>query len=114
MKKISLLDEINEIISRNILIIVEGKKDKEALEKIGFNNIYVLSGKPIYASIEKISDAVKECAILTDFDKAGKKIYYILKKELVKNGVRINDCLRLALISKKISHVEGLATFMKC
>jgi len=112
MKKISLLDEISKIISRNILVIVEGKKDKEALEKTGFNNVCVLSGKPLYKNIEEISKSNKECVILTDFDKKGRHIYHALKKELVRNGVKINENLRIALMREKVSHVEGLASYL--
>ncbi|UZE94039.1 MAG: toprim domain-containing protein [Candidatus Pacearchaeota archaeon] len=113
MKKYNILNEINKAVDSHILVIVEGKKDKKALEKIGFENIFILHGRPLYVQIEKISSEVKECIILTDFDKKGKQLYHWLKKELVKNGVRINDRLRRVILGEKVSHIEGLATFIQ-
>jgi len=126
-----------------LLIIVEGKNDKKALEKLGFKNIIVLHGRPLYSKIDEIISKTKklkelkdliaskrsmelgelrgseelrslgECIILIDFDKKGKEFYYRLKKELVKMGVIINDGLRKAILKERVSHIEGLATFIE-
>ncbi len=108
----SLLIEIDKAKNSDALIVVEGCKDKKALEKLGFKskNIIILHGRPFYVTVEKIK--TKECIILTDFDKKGKHLYHSLKKELVKKGVRINNRLRIILLKNKISHIEGLATFI--
>ncbi len=107
--------EILYSIDSDILIVVEGKKDREALEKIGFKNIFVLNetGKSLYEKIEKISSISKTCTILTDFDKKGKKLYLFLKSELQKKGIKVNSSLRTALLKLNISHIEGLDTFIK-
>jgi 5S rRNA maturation endonuclease (ribonuclease M5) len=105
-----LLDAIEK--SKSIPAIVEGKKDKEALESLGFNNVLVLhsDGKPLYAVLDKING--KECAILTDIDKKGKQYYDMLRKELMQRGIRLNNKLRIAILRNRISHIEGLATFV--
>ena len=113
MKKLDLLKEIDKAKASGILIIVEGKKDKYALEELGFENMIILHGKPLYAKIEEISSKVKECIILTDFDDKGKQFYFLLKKALVRNGVRIVERLRLAILKAKVSHIEGLSNFIK-
>lgn len=110
-----LLKEIERAKSIPV-IIVEGKKDKLALEQLGFKNIVVLhhDGISLYSVLDKIQGReYKECAILTDFDRKGRQYYSILKKELVKRGIKVNDRFRNALLREKISHIEGLATFLR-
>jgi 5S rRNA maturation endonuclease (ribonuclease M5) len=111
----SLIHEIDKAIAKDLLIIVEGIKDKSALEALGFlpENIFIINVKgSINEFIEKIAEKRKETIILTDFDSTGKKLYHQIKKELVKQGVRVNDSLRLAVMKQRISHIEGLATFL--
>jgi len=116
MKNFNLLDEIKKAIKSEILILVEGKKDKIALEKIGFEdkNILLIHGKPFYKTIDVIEKRKpKKCIILTDFDKKGKQFYHIFKKVLVRKGIRIDDKLRKIMLKERISHIEGLATFIQ-
>lgn len=100
------------------LIIVEGKKDKDALQHLGFENIFVIheTGKSFGEKIEQIQDLCdkkdKVC-ILTDFDKKGKQLYLTLKSKLQEAGVRLDNSLRGTLLKEKISHIEGLSHFMK-
>jgi len=109
-----LLNEIKKAIESNALIIVEGKKDKVALEKLGFENIFVLHGKPFYKAIEEIEGKkIKKCIILTDLDKKGKQLYYVFKRALVRRGIRVIDKLRKTMLREKISHTEGLTTFIQ-
>ena len=110
-----ILDLINKIKEKyqDILIIVEGINDKKALELLGLENIFVLKKGNLFEAIEKIiNSGVKKCMILTDFDSEGKKLYSMLKRELVKNGIKIDDKLRKLLMKEKLSHIEGLSTFL--
>ena len=97
------------------LIIVEGKKDKAALNYIGINNyIITLSKKPIFATIESISNLTDETIILTDFDKKGKELYGKLNSGLQKLGVKVDHYFREWLQKNtKLSHVEGLEKYIK-
>lgn len=92
-------------------IIVEGKKDKDVLQELGFNNVVLLheNGNPLYAVLDKIKE---ECVILTDFDKKGKEYYATLKKELLKRGIKVNDRFRRVLLRERISHIEGITAIM--
>jgi len=103
--------------TKSYLIIVEGKKDKLSLEKIGFEHIFVLneSGKSLYEKIEQIEEQAgkKKICILTDFDKKGKKLYLLLKAELSKRKVHLDNTFRGILLKLKISHIEGLAKFLE-
>jgi 5S rRNA maturation endonuclease (ribonuclease M5) len=59
----NLVERMNEEIS---CIIVEGKKDKEGLRKIGYR------GEIVY--VDKLKKVEGMVVILTDFDKEGKDI----------------------------------------
>lgn len=109
-----LLKEIENVKSNNYLIIAEGKKDRTALENLGLKNIFVLNetGRSIYEKIEEISGKAKEIVIMTDIDKEGKKIYFLMKKAFSQMNVKINNKIRELLIKLKISHVEGLDSFI--
>jgi len=102
--------------AREQLIIVEGKKDKEALEILGFKHIFVINetGKSLYEKIEEVEEKVgkRKICILTDFDKKGKKLYLIIKSELRKRKVKMDNSLRDSLLRLNISHIEGLASLM--
>lgn len=106
-------DWVNQI-SRNdgSLILVEGKRDIKALNKLGIINVHSID-KPIYLIIETIVGKNKEVIILTDFDPMGKKLYKKIKHELNRNGIKINDRYRKFLSKCNIAHIEGLFTYYK-
>lgn len=100
------------------LIVVEGKKDKYALQELGFENIFVIheTGKSFGEKIEQIQelcDKKDRVCILTDFDKKGKHLYLLLKSKFSELGVRMDNSLRGFLLKQKISHIEGLSSFLK-
>lgn len=116
MQKIEFLKELNKV--REYIVIVEGIKDKMALNKLGFKRIIVLNenGKSIKEKIEEIEKIANESkskvCILTDFDKKGKKLYLQLKAELSVRNVKLDNHFRTILLKEKISHIEGLASFV--
>ncbi len=101
--------------ARDNLIIVEGKKDKLSLEKLGFENVFVINetGKSIYEKIEEIENIAgkRKICILTDFDKRGKKMYLLIKSELSRKRVKLDSSFRVVLLKLNISHIEGLSRF---
>ena len=100
---------IDKVRDSDILIIVEGKKDRNALNKIGIKNIIELSKKPLYQIVEEVSGSNNECIILTDLDKKGKELYGRLNSDLQRRGVKINNKLREFLFKNtKIRQIEGL------
>ncbi|MBI5072679.1 toprim domain-containing protein [Candidatus Woesearchaeota archaeon] len=120
-------EEIEEVIERirenEPVIIVEGKKDKAALEAFQIKNIVVLNGKDIWNRMEQTVEETrrntknkpnKEFLILTDFDKKGKELYGKIAKNLDKLGAKVNKEYREFFQKKtKLSHVEGLATYVE-
>ena len=107
---------LEKIHSRGFAVVVEGKKDKAALESAGISTgrIFVLSRKPIFAVAEEVAANHKEAAILTDLDSEGKKLYGRLNTQLQRLGVAINNDFRNFLFRKtKLRQVEGLSSIIQ-
>ena len=109
--KQELLDLIDDIKKKELLVIVEGIKDKKALKSLGVENIFTLK-KPLYSVVEEISKMSKEVVILTDLDDKGKELYHKLSRDLQRNGVKVNNKLREALFRTPLRHIEGIDTYL--
>ena len=96
------------------IIVVEGKKDKAALTKLGIKNIIELSKKPLFQIIEEVADNEKECIILTDLDKKGKELYGKINSGMQKLGIKVDNKFRNFLYKNtKLRQIEGITTYMK-
>jgi len=112
---------LNDIKSLNLPIVVEGKRDTIALQKLEINSeiIEINDGTSVLNTVECIFQNFglsTEFIILTDWDKTGNK----LAKQLISYGeasdLKPNDQLRRKLLTftnKEISCVEELPTFVK-
>jgi len=103
-----------ELKQSNKLIIVEGPKDKKALNEVGITNYIVeLSKKSIFEIIEDVAKITNEVVILTDFDEKGKELYGKLNSGLQRLGVKVDHYFREWLQKNtKLSHVEGLGSYL--
>jgi 5S rRNA maturation endonuclease (ribonuclease M5) len=111
ISKEEILDEIEKI--SDVLVIVEGIKDKKALEEFGFRKVVTLSRRPLFQIIEEIAAGNKKVMILTDFDKKGKELYGKLHHGLQRLGVVIDNSFREFLQKNtKLSHIEGLVSYI--
>lgn len=111
--KMQTLEEwIEDLKNSNKLIVVEGKKDKKTLQNFGIKNIITVS-KPLYKIVEDIAKKNKECVLLFDLDKEGKKLYSKIKHQLQKHKVKIDTKFREFLFKNtKLAHIEGLSTYL--
>lgn len=108
-----LLEQLEKLRSSGKLIIVEGKKDRQALESLGISSIVTLSKKPLFHIIENIAKDHKEVIILTDLDREGKKLYGKLCSGFQELGVSIDNNFRDFLFRKtKLRQIEGLTTYL--
>jgi 5S rRNA maturation endonuclease (ribonuclease M5) len=80
-------------IFKDVTIIVEGKKDKKALNSLGLKNIIEISGKTIETLIESL-EKNQRYVVLTDFDEEGEKNNKIICEFLRKNKFDFNSRLR--------------------
>ena len=104
---------VEKIKTSNVLVIVEGKKDKIALQKFGITNVVELSKKPLFQIVEEVSQSNDECIILTDLDRKGKQIYGKLNSDLQRNGVKIDNKFREFLFrNTKIRQIEGIDCYL--
>ncbi len=106
-----ILELLDEIKQKNLLVLVEGQKDARALKELGIINILSLK-KPLFAVVEEIASKEKEVVLLTDLDDEGKKLYHELSRGLQKHGVKIDNRLRGLLFKTPIRHVEGLSGYL--
>ena len=100
------------------VIIVEGKKDVNFLNQLGFQKVYAVheTGVPIKEKLLEISkqlDKKDKVCILTDLDRKGKKLYMLIKEELQELRVRLDSSFRGLLLKSQISHIEDMAEFIK-
>jgi 5S rRNA maturation endonuclease (ribonuclease M5) len=109
------LEELNSYIKtikkEKILVLVEGIKDKKALEGLGIKKIKMIQRKPLYKVIDEINE--KEVVILTDLDKEGKRLYSKLRSALQRKGVKINNEFRNFLFKTELRQIEGLTRHIK-
>jgi 5S rRNA maturation endonuclease (ribonuclease M5) len=111
-EKQQLWELIDELRQKQILVLVEGLKDKRALENLGITNVLTLK-KPLYAVVEEVASKTKEVVLLTDLDEEGKKLYHQLARDLQKHKVKINNKLREFLFTTELRQVEGLAHYLE-
>jgi len=104
---------VNEI-NLNTPVVVEGKKDKAALNKLGFKKTIDVSGKTLHEITDKIkSDNFKSVIILTDFDDEGEIKASQLKKLFTHLKIKVDSFARKRFKSLKIHKIEELNSFTK-
>ena len=107
----NILAVIEEYQDRDIPIIVEGRKDKESLQKLGFENIIVLYSKPFFKIIEQLSS---EVVILTDLDQEGRRLYRKILHECMQRGVKVDNQLRELLFKEtNLGQIQGLWRYLQ-
>ena len=99
MKNKIEIENIKAFVERNknnnTIIIVEGLKDINVLNNLGFKNTFSISGKPSIRVVEEIIKMKPEdITILTDYDKEGKTKAKELEKLLKSHGLHINSDFR--------------------
>ncbi len=110
-----LTDEEKELVKyllqlRKRQVIVEGRKDKEVLVKLGFKKVITLTGKSLY---ECASLCKENVVILTDFDRKGEEIAKKLELFLGKSDGNTRNTLRRLFKANKLNTVEGLKKLVR-
>ncbi|MDT7890485.1 MAG: toprim domain-containing protein [Candidatus Nanopusillus sp.] len=103
-KVISFLYRLRE--KRGLIIIVEGKKDKEVLKEFGFNNVYTIYE---LKKDDRIFLNYREAIILTDNDNKGRMLYKYIRNLLESDGIIVNDIERKRFFKYfRVREVEDL------
>lgn len=119
-EKLEGTERVLEIIkekNRKVPVIVEGKKDVKALRRLGFKGriIKIKTSRTVFRIIENLRETNDEVIILTDWDRAGSRLFYRIKRACKANILSFNPDLREQLIKytkTDIKDVESLPVFL--
>jgi 2,5-diamino-6-(ribosylamino)-4(3H)-pyrimidinone 5'-phosphate reductase len=119
-KILQILERLAEESAKGTPIIVEGKRDIEALKTLGIEGKIISAKTGGKSLLDVISDVeatqTKEVILLLDFDRRGKEWTKRLTQQLEKMGVKINLIFWLelsALLRREVKDIEGLSGYME-
>lgn len=112
-KELKKLERLAEKLDRDLdSIIVEGYSDKKVMRKLGFTGkIFLSAERTIEDLVEDVSRGSERTAVLTDFDRHGKKANREISHELqgkVKNSRSSRREFGIQLTSKGRHAVEDV------
>jgi 5S rRNA maturation endonuclease (ribonuclease M5) len=114
-----LLTKLSEESEREKLIIVEGKKDSEALRALGANGpIFTVKtgGKSfLQATLEIETLGPGEVILLLDFDRRGKEGTKHLRESLEREKIKVNVKFWRelhSLVGREVSCIESLPSYI--
>lgn len=93
--------------SQSRAVLVEGKRDRWALQKFGVKNIFTLEGKR-FTDLPDLLEGFGEVILLFDLDKHGERINAKVKEILEKQGYILIEDFREELRNKGILYVEDI------
>jgi len=106
---VSFLYRLRE--KKDSIIIVEGKKDKEVLKEVGFNNVYTIYE---LRKDDEVFLNYREAIILTDNDNKGRILYKYVRNLLESDGIIINDIERRKFFRYfRVRGVEDLRKYIE-
>jgi 5S rRNA maturation endonuclease (ribonuclease M5) len=114
------LERLDQESAKDIPIIVEGKKDVEALRVLGIEGKIIeakTGGKSRLDVISEVEECgAKEVILLLDFDRRGREWTKSLKQHLEKMQIKANVVFWKKLrgiVGREVKDVEGLASYME-
>ncbi|MGZ7048813.1 MAG: toprim domain-containing protein [Methanobacterium sp.] len=114
-----IVEELSYRTEQGTTILIEGKKDEEALKKLGINcNIIKVSGSglKLFEVAEKAVESSSEVIILTDFDKKGNLLAKKLSKDIESLGSHPDLNIRRNIMNitrRYIKDIESLPKHLK-
>ena len=114
-----LLTKLSEESERGKPIIVEGKKDSEALQALGANGPILMlktGGKSFLQTTEKIEAfGADEVILLLDFDRRGTEGTKHLQESLERGKIKVNVKFWRelhSLVGREVSCIESLPSYI--
>jgi 5S rRNA maturation endonuclease (ribonuclease M5) len=96
-----VIEELDDSVDA---VIVEGVRDKTALEELGITKeIVMCSSWPDTEFVDYLSSRYRRVTILTDYDRAGKSVNKRLIARLERAGVKVDNRYR-----ERIGRILGL------
>ncbi len=90
------------------VVLVEGKRDKMALERFDIGPVYTMKGRKFHDIAEELSEKYEGVIILTDLDRTGEDIYRKLSRILESYGLKIDGSFREDLKRSGVKFVEKI------
>lgn len=119
-KKLScIIEELKICAEQGMPILIEGKKDENALKKLGINGTFIKvsgSGLKLFEIAEKSVKSSSKVIILTDFDKKGEQLAKRLAEDIQSLGSYPNLEFRrkiMGITRKFIKDIESLPRHME-
>ena len=113
----SLLGELAERVDGGAVLLVEGKRDLEALRLLGVEGSIILtSQEQLFVLAERVAMNSSDVILLSDWDERGDEVAKITEVYLRSNGVAPDCILRRKLkelVKKDIKDVESLYVFIE-
>ena len=112
-----VIDELANRALNGATILVEGKRDREALNLLGITGeIIMTSQKTLFNLCEELARSGGDIIILTDWDERGEEVARQVQIFLEADGVRADTTIRTTikpLVRKEINDVENLHKYME-
>jgi len=89
-------------------ILVEGKRDRKTLEKLGIVNVVDLKGRKFHDVAEYLSENYSGVVLLMDFDPEGEAIFSKLSRILAGYGLKVDGSFREELRRAGVKFVEKI------
>ena len=114
-----ILSKLTDASAKGKPIMVEGKKDEQALRTLGICGLVLTvktGGKSFLEAITEIENLrIREVVLLLDFDRRGKEGTLRLKQDLERTKIKVNtrywDDLK-ALVGRDIRCIESLSSYL--
>ncbi len=112
-----LIEDLSDM-SEGSIILIEGRKDREALDflKIAAESIEVQKEGGPRRAAERVYESGKEAIILTDWDSKGDEIAKSLEQNLYSLGIRYDTDMRdklRALCIKDVKDIQSLPSLYR-
>ena len=92
----------------NWAVVVEGKRDKQVLEKLGVENVVDLKGRKFHDVAESLAENYEGVVLLTDLDPEGEAIFQKLGRILENYRLKVDGSFREMLKSSGTKFVEKI------
>lgn len=109
-----IVEELSHCVEQGVPILIEGKKDEEALNELGINGKIIKvsgSGLKLFEIAEMATESSSKVIILTDFDKKGEILAKKLSEDIQSLGSHPDLSIRKKIMSisrKYIKDIESL------
>lgn len=104
-------------VNRRVPVIVEGKRDSEALRWLGLTGeiITLHRGNNLYEFCEEVADRYEKVVLLLDWDDRGEALYRFLSSHLKGHWEEFSGFRELLkiLCQKDIKDIEGIPRLLK-